>query len=103
MEDFDLYISCIWTDSAHYGYNELFDTRKGDWSQFDFGHLLELAHKAALLSGIDPNSKLAWIIDNSHAQGMAEFYKTAKSMITTRSRSMQAFSDRSEAISWLGY
>lgn len=101
MEDFDLYIVRIWSDSSHYGYNELFDSREADWSGFDFGYLLEVAHKAALLSAIDPNSKLAWVVEQGRQKELTDFYKTAKSMITSRSRQLEAFYDHDEAMRWL--
>ena len=58
-EDFYLYISAIWNDNRHYGFNELFDTVRGDWSEFDFGYLFLIAETAAELKTIDVNSKLA--------------------------------------------
>lgn len=101
-EDFDAYLVRIWSDDSHFGYNELFDTTSANWEQFDFGYLLELSAKAAKLTTIDPKSKLAWVVLEGKQKQLTDFYQAAKSLITTKSRSLEAFNDRKEALQWLG-
>jgi len=101
-QDFDEYMARIWTDSSNYGYNELFDTTQADWSDFDFNYLFEIAQQAAKLTAIDHNSKLAWHVTEGKDKALTDFYITAKSLITTESRSLEAFYDRQEALCWLG-
>ena len=101
LEDFTDYIGRIWTSPQYFGYNELFDVTEADWSQFDFGYLLNVAENAAKLSAIDPNSKLAWVILEGKQTELTDFYKAAKSMINVPSRQLQAFYTKDEALKWL--
>ncbi len=100
-EDFRDYILRIWGDMSHYGYNELFDTRQADWDLFDFGYLLDVAKNAATLKTIDYNSKLAWLVLEGKQKQLTDFYKSAKSLLPTNSRKLQAFYSEAEALAWL--
>ena len=102
LADFHHYIAHVWSDRRCYGYNELFNTTEGDWSEFDFGSLLDVASRAAELNTIDPNSKLAWIVDDGKSQALTGFYKAAKASLPVESRSLEAFKSRREAMAWLG-
>ena len=99
---FDEYIARVWTKLEYFGYNELFDTTKADWSKFEFSYLFEIAQRASQLTAIDPNSKLAWHVSEIKEKELTDFYKTAKAMITKNSRDLEAFYDRKEALKWLG-
>ena len=99
---FDDYLARIWTKLEYFGYNELFDTTQADWSDFNFGYLFEVAKRASELTALDPNSKMAWHVSEGKVKELTDFYITAKSMITSRSRSLEAFYDRNEALKWLG-
>lgn len=100
--DIDDYMSRIWTVSSHFGYNELFDTTQGDWSEFDFGHLFNIAKTASLLTAIDPGSKLAWVVSSEKIKRLTELYAESKAMITTQVRHQEAFFNREDALCWLG-
>jgi len=100
-EDFDDYINRIWIDGQYYGFNELFDTVQGDWSKFDFGYLFSVAESASKLKTIDADSKLAWVVVEGKQKELTDFYKTAKSLMPVKSRSLEAFYSISEAIKWL--
>lgn len=100
-EDFDLYISTIWRTGKHYGFNELFDTVEADWNEFDFNYLLKIADTASRLKAIDPNSKLAWVVLEGKQKELTSFYKAAKSLTDTPSRSLEAFYSRDDALDWL--
>ncbi|MDH5517014.1 MAG: hypothetical protein OEY36_04215 [Gammaproteobacteria bacterium] len=100
--DVDDYMSRIWTVSSHFGYNELFDTTQGDWSEFDFDQLFDIAKTASLLTAIDPGSKLAWVVSNEEIKNLTQLYAQSKAMITTQVRHQQAFFNRQQALGWLG-
>ncbi|MDH5391855.1 MAG: hypothetical protein OEY11_01590 [Gammaproteobacteria bacterium] len=102
IKDFDDYFSRVWTVSSHFGYNELFDTTQGDWSEFDFSYLFNIAKMASQLTAIDPRSKLAWVLPNSKFKKLTDFYVSSKNMITTESRQLEAFFDQQQALDWLG-
>lgn len=101
IEDFTDYITRVWGDFTHYGYNELFDLVDGDWSEFEFGFLLEIAREAARLKTIDYDSKLAWVLQDGKQKELVDFYKTAKALLPVQSRSLKAFYSRDEAMKWL--
>ena len=82
-EDFDLYINTIWTSSEYFGFNELFDTILKYWNT------------------IDPRSKLAWVVLKGKQKELTDFYKAAKSVKNTPSRSLEAFYSKEEALDWL--
>ena len=100
-EDFNVYINKIWSHSEHYGFNELFDTTQADWSDFDFGYLFNVAERAAKLNTIDPDSKLAWIVLEGKQKELTDFYKAAKSLTHGKSRSLEAFYSKDDAMHWL--
>lgn len=100
-EDFDLYISTIWSIDDHFGFNELFDTVEGDWSEFDFSYLLDIAKTAATLSTIDSNSKLAWLVLEGKQKELTDFYKAAKSLTSGQNRTLEAFYTKEDAMRWL--
>lgn len=100
-EDFVQYVNRIWTHSTYFGYNELFDTTKADWSEFDFSFLFDVAERAAKLSTIDPNSKLAWVVLEGKQKQLTDFYKSAKGVMNVNSRSLEAFYSENEAMQWL--
>lgn len=99
--DFELYVQEVWSHDKYYGFNELFDTVDGDWSQFDFSFLFKVAEKASQLGTIDPNSKLAWYVLEGKQKELTDFYKSVKSVMQTRSRALEAFYSRDEALQWL--
>jgi len=99
--DFDDYIKRIWIDCKYFGFNELFNTVNGDWGKFDFGYLFDIAETAAQLKTIDPDSKLAWVILEGKQKELTDFYKTAKSFLPAKSRSLEAFYSTDEAMRWL--
>ena len=101
-QDIEEYLARIWTDISLYGYNEFFDATQADWQKVDFNYLFEVAQQASKLTAIDNNSKLAWFISGNSEKEKADFYVSAKSLITTESRSIKAFYDRDEALEWLG-
>ncbi|MDH5570577.1 MAG: hypothetical protein OEY89_02355 [Gammaproteobacteria bacterium] len=100
-EDFDLYVSRIWSHYKYYGFNELFDTVQGDWSEFDFGYLFSVAETAAKLKTIDTNSKLAWVVLEGKQKELTDFYRSAKLLLPVKSRSLEAFYLYDEAMQWL--
>jgi len=100
-DDFSHYINEIWSHDKYYGFNELFDTSNGDWSEFDFSYLFTIAEKASKLTTIDPDSKLAWYLLEGKQKELSDFYKTIKSMIQVRSRELESFYSRNEALEWL--
>ncbi len=100
-EDFDFYIKKIWGDNEHYGFNELFSTIDADWSEFDFSYLFGLAQAAAKLETIDTNSKLAWVVLEGKQKELTDFYKSAKLFTHVKSRALEAFNSKCEAMQWL--
>lgn len=100
-QDFVEYIKRIWSHDAHYGYNEVFNTVEGNWDNFDFGFLLKVAENAAKLQTIDTDTKLAWIVLEGKQKDLTTFYKAAKSLTNTKSRSLEAFYSIDEAMTWL--
>jgi len=100
-EDFVKYQQWPWGDNTYYGFNELFDVTQADWSGFNFSFLLTVADNASKLGTLDPQSKLAWVILEGKQKALTDFYKAAKSTVTTKSRQLQAFYSREEAMSWL--
>lgn len=100
-EDFDLYINTIWSHNEYYGFKELFDTVEADWSKFDFSYLFDIAKKAAALTTIDSNSKLAWIVLKGKQKELTDFYKAAKSLTQGQSRTLEAFYSKEDALQWL--
>ena len=100
-EDFDLYINTIWSHNEYCGFNELFDTVEADWSKFDFSYLFDIAKKAAALTTIDSNSKLAWIVLKGKQKELTDFYKAAKSLTQGQSRTLEAFYSKEDALQWL--
>lgn len=100
-EDFIEYVNNIWGHDTYYGYNELFDTTEADWSEFDFGFLFTVAENAAKLNTIDPESKLAWLVLEGKQKELTDFYKSAKVLMDVKSRSLEAFYSKDEAMQWL--
>ena len=100
--DIDEYLARIWTDLSNYGYNEFFDATQADWREFDFKYLFEVAQQASKLTAIDNNSKLAWYVATAEDKEKADYYVSAKLLITDESRIIKAFFDRNEALDWLG-
>ena len=100
-EDFDLYISTVWSVDDHFGFNELFDTVEADWSEFDFSYLFDVAKKAASLTTIDSNSKLAWVVLEGKQKELTDFYKAAKSLTSGQNRTLEAFYTKEDAMQWL--
>ena len=101
LDDFRSYMSEIWGGMQYYGYNELFDTREGDWDSFDFSLLFTVAAEAASLGTLDPNSKLAWLVLEGKQKELTDFYYSAKTALPVNSRGLQAFYARDEALRWL--
>lgn len=101
LEDFKEYINRIWGDARCYGFNELFDTRPADWSEFDFANLFVVAKSAAQSGTIDPNTKLAWVVLEGKQKALTDFYKNIKAMLPVNSRELQAFYSEEEALKWL--
>ena len=101
LEDFDIYIENIWGDGKYFGFNELFDTTQADWDDFDFGYLFTVAKNAAKLGTIYPDSKLAWVVLEGKQKELTNFYKAAKLSLPVKSRALEAFYSRNEAIQWL--
>lgn len=99
--DFDEYIHNIWSHDKYFGYNELFDTVEANWDDFNFSYLLDVSSKAAQLNTIDPDSRLAWVVLEGKQKQLTDFYKAAKSMASTKSRALEAFYSRDEALNWL--
>ena len=100
-EDFSFYIKEIWSHDQYYGFNELFNTVQADWSEFDFGYLLVIAESASKLNTIDPDSKLAWLVLEGKQKELTDFYKTVKSFMPVRSRSLETFYSKDKAMRWL--
>lgn len=100
-KDFDSYISNIWSHDTYYGFNELFDTTEADWSKFNFSYLLNISKAASKLNTIDPDSKFAWVVLEGKQKELTDFYKAAKSLTNTRSRTLEAFYSKDEALRWL--
>lgn len=101
-EDFSYYQHGVWQDDTLYGFNELFDTRPGDFSQLHFTDLLTIARNAANIPALDPNSKFAIIIEaGGRMEELVQFYTTAKSALTSSGRTIKAFFDEESALHWL--
>ncbi|ATX82292.1 hypothetical protein Ga0123462_1429 [Mariprofundus ferrinatatus] len=101
-EDFIEYVKEIWSHGDYYGFNELFDVTRGDWSEFNFSYLIEVAKNAAMLRTIDPESKLAWVVLEGKQRELTEFYKSVKLLTQgNRSRSLEAFYSKGDAMRWL--
>ena len=100
-EDFNQYIKNVWSHDKYYGYNELFNTTQGNWEDFNFGILLNVAQTAAKLNTIDPDTKLAWVIQKGKQEKLTDFYKSAKSMLPVKSRQLEAFYSEDGALAWL--
>ena len=101
LSDFNEYVVRVWSNTEHYGYNEIFDTTDADWEAFDFSFLFTVAKNAAQLKTIDPTSKLAWVVKKGKQHELTNFYKNAKAMLPVESRSLEAFFNESDAMTWL--
>jgi len=99
--DFPLYVKEMWSHYDYYGFNELFDTRNADWSEFDFHDLFEVSKKASLLNTLDPNSKFAWVVLPGKQNSLTNFYKSIKLISDGNSRTLQSFFSKEEALRWL--
>ena len=100
-DDFDSYVDRIWSHFDYYGFNELFNTVEGDWSEFNFGYLITLAEAASELKTIDYSSKLAWVVLEGKQKELTDFYKAARSFSSDNSRSLEAFYSKEDAMHWL--
>ena len=101
LEDFTDHMKRIWSDTKYYGYNELLDTTQGDWTDFDFGYLFTIAEKASRLNTFDPNTKVAFVVQEGKPKALTDFYKNIKGMLPANSREMKAFYSKEEALAWL--
>ena len=101
LSDFDEYIANIWGDNRYTGYAELFDTTDGDWSDFDFANLFAVAANSSKASALTPDMKFAWVVDEDRAKELTDYYKTVKSVQSAKSRQLQAFDTKEEALGWL--
>jgi len=100
-EDFDDYLVRIWGHDKYFYYNELFDLSNADWSTFDFSYLLGLAQAAAKLKTLNHKTKLAMIVIEGKQKELTEFYKAAKSLTNVKSRAIEKFESKEEALQWL--
>ena len=100
-EDFDDYLLRIWGHTNYYYFNELFDTTAADWDSFEFGYMLDFAQAAAKLKTLNPETKLAWVVLAGKQKELTDFYKAAKSFTNVRSRALEAFESKEEALQWL--
>ena len=99
--DFDHYRMEVWGHRGHFGFNELFYTVEGDWSEFEFNQLLGVADKAAALISFKPNSKLALLVSIGKREELSKFYKSAKSCKPGHSRKIGIITTETEAMDWL--
>ncbi|MDH5259594.1 MAG: hypothetical protein OEX07_16380 [Gammaproteobacteria bacterium] len=100
-KDFDDYLVRIWGHDKYYYFNELFDTVSADWSLFNFSYLLDFARAAATLNTLNPNTRLAWVVLEGKQKELTDFYKAAKSLTKVKSRELQSFESRKDALLWL--
>jgi len=101
LEDFTEHMKRIWSDTKYYGYHELLDTTLGDWTDFDFGFLFTIAEKASRLTSFDPNTKVAYVVQEGKQKALTDFYKNIKAMLPVNSRKLETFYSKEEAIAWL--
>lgn len=101
LDDIMEYLERVWRDARHYGFNELFDVTRGDWSKFDFCDLFIVARDVAQLATIDPGSKLAWVVLEGKQMELTKFYTNIKAMLPVSSRELRSFYSEQEAIKWL--
>ena len=100
-EDFDDYLVRIWGHDKYYNYNELFDTVSADWTFFEYSYLIDFSQAAAKLKTLNPETKLAWVVIEGKQKELTKFYKEAKSLTNVKSRELEAFESKEEALQWL--
>ena len=101
LADIEEYQYSVWLEPAIYGYNELFDMVDSDFTQIEFGDLINVAQTASKLYMLDPMSRFAFLTSTSHHQQLADFYISAKTLIKGPSRDLKSFSSREQAMAWL--
>jgi len=101
LDDIRHYQMTVWLDPSIQGYNELFDFNNSDFSNIEFGDLIDIAKSAAKLYVLNPNTKFAFLTQTAQHNAVAEFYIAAKELSTAPSRKIKTFTSRSEAVAWL--
>ena len=101
LENIEHYQTTVWLDPSIYGYNELFDFSDSDFSNIEFGDLIDIAKKASRLYVLNPKTKFAFLTHTPQHNDVAEFYMAAKDMSNEPSREIKTFSSHSEAMAWL--
>ena len=99
--DFDYYLNEFLSKSDITGCNEVFDTRKGDWSQINYSDLISIALKSMEIENIDVTTKFAWVVNEDEVNAMTDFYKESKIFHDRKSRVLYSFYDYDDAMNWL--
>ena len=99
--DFDFYLNEFLSKNDITGCNEIFDTRKGDWSQINYSDLVAIALKSMGIENIDVTTKFAWVVDEDEVNAMTNFYKESKIFHDKKSRVLYSFYNYDDAMNWL--
>ncbi|MDH5516986.1 MAG: hypothetical protein OEY36_04075 [Gammaproteobacteria bacterium] len=101
LQQIEHYQNTVWLEPSIYGYNELYDVTKSDYSSISFSELIGISQTASHLYMIDPNSRFAFLTATQNHIELAEFYMAARSLSKTASREIRSFQSRSDALEWL--
>ncbi len=101
LGDITHYQMTVWLEPSIQGYNELFDFNGSDFSNIEFGDLIDIAKDAAKLYVFKADAKFAFLTHNAQHNDVAEFYIATKELSTAPSRKIKTFTSRDKAVVWL--
>lgn len=91
----------FWASPELFACSELVDFDSADFSQISYGDLLTITQLAAKVVPPNPEAGIALVTHTEEHINIANFYISAKSMATGRSREVRSFNCKEQAMSWL--
>ena len=88
-------------DDTLFGFDEIFDARKADFSEFNHLALQSIAQVTSKLPAVDAGARIAVIVDSGNAKAILELYQMIESVINGSGREMKVFQNVNDAKSWI--
>jgi len=102
MDDVMNYQTDVWVRGAVSGFDGLFDSRDGDFSQINMTDLIPVSTNAIQVDKHVPfRTKMAMVIKTDEQQKLAEFYKAMVDLQLDDQRETKIFNSFEQAMDWL--
>lgn len=101
LADIEEHQMTFWASPELLDFSELVDFNTADFSHISYGDLLTITQLAAKIVPPNPAARIALVTHTEEHINIANFYISAKSMATGRSREVRSFNCKEQAMSWL--